>query len=180
VVSVIDVTNLHKRYGDTVAVDDVSFSVEKGEIFGILGPNGAGKTTTVEMIEGLRTPDRGVVSVLGMDPIRQKSVVTQRLGAQLQESHLPDAITVSEALDLYASFYDNPADWDELIVDSACPTSGTPGSRNSPAARSSGCRSRWPWSAALRSPFWTSSPPDSTPRHVATRGSWWRRSATAV
>jgi ABC-2 type transport system ATP-binding protein len=66
--AIIEVTNLHKRYGDTVAVDDVSFTVEAGEIFGILGPNGAGKTTTVECVSGLRTPDRGQVTVLGLDP----------------------------------------------------------------------------------------------------------------
>lgn len=113
--SIIEVTNLHKRYGDTVAVEDVSFTVEKGEIFGILGPNGAGKTTTVECIEGLRVPDGGAVSVFGLDPRRDKAGVSQRLGAQLQESHLPDVITVAEALDLYSSFYDKPADWNELI-----------------------------------------------------------------
>jgi ABC-2 type transport system ATP-binding protein len=66
--AVIEVDNLHKRYGDQVAVDDLSFTVSKGEIFGILGPNGAGKTTTVEILEGLRTPDRGTVRVLGLDP----------------------------------------------------------------------------------------------------------------
>lgn len=117
VVPVIEVTNLHKRYGDVVAVEDVSFTVEKGEIFGILGPNGAGKTTTVECIEGLRAPDGGSVTVFGLDPRRDKVAVAQRLGAQLQESHLPDAITVAEALDLYASFYDEPADWEQLIAD---------------------------------------------------------------
>lgn len=115
--SIIEVRNLHKRYGETIAVEDVSFTVEKGEIFGILGPNGAGKSTTVETIEGLRTPDGGSVSVFGLDPIRDKAVVAQRLGAQLQESQLPDTITVAEALDLYASFYDKPADWEALIAD---------------------------------------------------------------
>ncbi|MGH8826030.1 MAG: ABC transporter ATP-binding protein [Jiangellaceae bacterium] len=114
---IIEVKNLYKRYGDTVAVDDVSFAVERGEIFGILGPNGAGKTTTVESIAGLRMPDSGSVTVLGLDPHRQNQLVKQRLGVQLQESHLPDAITVAEALDLYASFYEDPADWGQLIVD---------------------------------------------------------------
>src|ERR1700685_3237826 len=86
---VIEVRQLHKRYGDTVAVDDISFEVQPGAIFGILGPNGAGKTTTVECIEGLRSPDRGTVSVLGLDPGRDRAELTQRLGVQLQDSQLP-------------------------------------------------------------------------------------------
>jgi ABC-2 type transport system ATP-binding protein len=112
---VIEVRQLHKRYGDTVAVDDISFAVQEGEIFGILGPNGAGKTTTVECIEGLRTPDRGTVSVLGMNPGRDRAELTQRLGVQLQDSQLPEKLRVDEALDLYSSFYRHPADWRALI-----------------------------------------------------------------
>ena len=112
---VIEVRQLHKRYGDTVAVDDISFAVAEGEIFGILGPNGAGKTTTVECIEGLRVPDRGTVSVLGLDPGRDRAELTQRLGVQLQDSQLPAKLRVDEALDLYSSFYRNPADWRALI-----------------------------------------------------------------
>jgi len=112
---VIEVQHLHKRYGQTVAVDDVSFAVEEGEIFGILGPNGAGKTTTVECIEGLRTPDGGAVSVLGLDPRHHRNELTQRLGVQLQDSQLPDKLRVDEALGLYSSFYRNPADWRALI-----------------------------------------------------------------
>jgi ABC-2 type transport system ATP-binding protein len=115
--AVIEVSNLHKRYGGTVAVDDVSFSVERGEIFGILGPNGAGKTTTVECIEGLRTPDRGTVSVLGLAPRRDRAEITQRVGVQLQESELPEKMKVAEALALYSSFYREPADWERLIDD---------------------------------------------------------------
>jgi len=113
--SVIEVTNLHKRYGDTVAVDDVSFTVERGEIFGILGRNGAGKTTTVETIEGLRKPDRGTVRVLGLDPQKDRAAVARKLGAQLQESQLQEKLKVHEAIDLYASFYDDPADGNELL-----------------------------------------------------------------
>jgi ABC-2 type transport system ATP-binding protein len=113
--SVIEVRGLHKRYGDTVAVDDISFTVGEGEIFGILGPNGAGKTTTVECVEGLRTPDRGEVSVLGLDPLRDRAELTQLLGAQLQESQLPPRLRVAEALDLYSSFYREPADWRALL-----------------------------------------------------------------
>jgi ABC-type uncharacterized transport system ATPase subunit len=81
--AVIEVQGLRKRYGDKIAVEDVSFSVERGEIFGILGPNGAGKTTTVECLEGLRKPDHGTLSVLGLDPHRETAELRQRLGVQL-------------------------------------------------------------------------------------------------
>ncbi|MET8576052.1 ABC transporter ATP-binding protein [Streptomyces sp. NPDC005012] len=111
----LEVRNLRKRYGRHMAVDDLSFSVEEGEIFGIIGPNGAGKTTTVETVAGLRTPDSGSVSVLGLDPVRDRAEVRERLGVQLQESSLPDAIEVAEALELYGSFYRNPADRRELM-----------------------------------------------------------------
>jgi ABC-2 type transport system ATP-binding protein len=113
--AVIDVQHLHKKYGDTVAVADISFTVHEGEVFGILGPNGAGKTTTVECIEGLREPDGGEVSVLGLDPRRDRAELTQRLGVQLQESRLPDQLRAGEALELYSSFYRDPADWRELM-----------------------------------------------------------------
>ncbi|HEX3812665.1 MAG TPA: ABC transporter ATP-binding protein [Mycobacteriales bacterium] len=112
---VIEVTDLHKRYGDKVAVKDVSFSVERGEIFGLLGPNGAGKTTTVECLSGLRRRDGGSVSVLGVDPGEDRRALRQRFGIQLQESALPNRIQVAEALDLYSSFYESPADWEELM-----------------------------------------------------------------
>jgi ABC-2 type transport system ATP-binding protein len=113
--AVIEVQHLHKNYGETAAVDDVCFAVEEGEIFGILGPNGAGKTTTVECIEGLRTPDRGEISVLGLNPLRDRAELTQRLGVQLQDSQLPDKLRVTEALELYSSFYRRPADWRALL-----------------------------------------------------------------
>jgi ABC-2 type transport system ATP-binding protein len=113
--AVIEVQHLHKTYGDTVAVEDVSFTVQEGEIFGILGPNGAGKTTTVECIEGLRAPDRGQISVLGLDPRRDRAELTQRLGVQLQDSQLPARLKVAEALELYSSFYRTPADWRALM-----------------------------------------------------------------
>jgi len=113
--AVIEVRNLHKSYGTTVAVDDVSFTVEEGEIFGILGPNGAGKTTTVECVEGLRTPDGGSISVLGLDPRRDRGELTQQLGVQLQDSELPERLRVAEALRLYSSFYRQPADWRGLM-----------------------------------------------------------------
>src|SRR3954454_8956560 len=115
--NVIEVHNLTKRYGDHIAVDGVSFAVEEGEIFGILGPNGAGKTTTVESIAGLRTPDSGTVRVLGLDPHRDTAALREQLGVQLQNSELPEQMRVWEALDLYSSFYDHPADWEQLIAE---------------------------------------------------------------
>jgi ABC-2 type transport system ATP-binding protein len=115
--NIIEVSDLVKRYGEQTAVDGVSFTVEKGEIFGILGPNGAGKTTTVESIVGLRAPDSGTIRVLGLDPRRDNRQLRQRVGVQLQDSELPEQIRVWEALDLYSSFYDAPADWEQLIDD---------------------------------------------------------------
>jgi ABC-2 type transport system ATP-binding protein len=131
--AVIEVHGLHKEYGDTVAVDDVSFSVSEGEIFGILGPNGAGKTTTVECVEGLRKPDRGELRVLGLDPRRDHAELTQLLGAQLQESQLPAKLRVAEALDLYSSFYRAPADWRSLLE-----ALGLAGKSNTPFRKLSG------------------------------------------
>ncbi|MEV7550953.1 ABC transporter ATP-binding protein [Amycolatopsis sp. NPDC089917] len=114
--AIIEVDGLVKRYGDHTAVDGVGFSVERGEIFGILGPNGAGKTTTVECVEGLRVPDGGTIRVCGLDPRRETGELRQLLGAQLQESELPDRLEVGEALKLYSSFYREPADWRELLA----------------------------------------------------------------
>jgi ABC-2 type transport system ATP-binding protein len=115
--NVIEVTNLQKHYGGRAAVDDVSFSVEEGEIFGILGPNGAGKTTTVESIAGLRVPDAGTISVLGLEPRRDRDQIRTMVGVQLQESELPDRMTVGEALTLFASFYADPLDPRVLMDD---------------------------------------------------------------
>ncbi len=113
--TVIEVTNLRKDYGGTIAVRDVSFTVERGEIFGILGPNGAGKTTTVECVAGLRTPAGGTIRVLGRE---QRDPELRRLvGVQLQESQLQEKLTVREALELYSVFYDKPADWRALADD---------------------------------------------------------------
>lgn len=113
--AVIEVEALIKTYGDRNVVDGVSFAVEQGEIFGIVGPNGAGKTTIVESIEGLRRPDGGSIRVLGLEPIADRLEITQRVGAQLQESRLQDKVRVGEILDTYASFYSNPSDWRELL-----------------------------------------------------------------
>ncbi|WP_418058034.1 ABC transporter ATP-binding protein [Pimelobacter simplex] len=108
------VDDLHKRYGDKVAVDGISLSVEEGEIFGILGPNGAGKTTTVECVAGLRTGDGGAVRVLGIDPWTDRAGLTRVLGIQLQESRLQAKITVREALELWSALYDDPVPWRDL------------------------------------------------------------------
>ncbi|APU17430.1 MULTISPECIES: ABC transporter ATP-binding protein [Actinoalloteichus] len=106
---------LHKRYGDKIAVDDVSLRVQTGEVLGILGTNGAGKTTTVEMIAGLRKPDNGRVRILGLDPQRDRAKVRQLLGVQLQQATLHGALTVAELIGLYRSFYPNPRPADELL-----------------------------------------------------------------
>jgi ABC-2 type transport system ATP-binding protein len=130
---VVTVSHLRKQYGDQVAVKDVSFTVDEGEIFGIVGPNGAGKTTTVECVVGLRVPDGGSVSVFGLDPQTDGKQLRQRLGMQLQHSAMPEKLRVAEALDLYASFYENPADWQELLREL-----GLEEKRNSPYSKLSG------------------------------------------
>lgn len=114
--AMITVDRLRKTYGRKVAVDDVSLSVESGEIFGILGPNGAGKTTTVECMQGLRSTDGGAIRVLGLDPTTQGPELRQRIGSQLQDSALPGRLRVAEALDLFAAFAHRPVDCDELLA----------------------------------------------------------------
>jgi ABC-2 type transport system ATP-binding protein len=113
---VIDVSGFRKTYGSTVAVDDVSFQVRDGEIFGLIGPNGAGKTTTMECVEGLRAPDRGVITVLGLDPRRDVYALQHRIGVQLQQAQLQKRIKVWEAVHFWASLYRRPAaDGDRLL-----------------------------------------------------------------
>ncbi len=114
--AIVCVEKLSKTYGATVAVDEISFEVSEGEIFGMVGPNGAGKTTTIECLEGLRKPDGGIVRVLGVDPQLDGQTLRLHTGMQLQQSNLPDRMKVWEALDLYASFYPKAADWEELLV----------------------------------------------------------------
>jgi ABC-2 type transport system ATP-binding protein len=113
--AVITVDHLRKSYGRVVAVDDVSFEVEAGEIFGILGPNGAGKTTTVECVQGLRRPDGGTIRVLGLDATTQAAQLRQRIGSQLQDSALPGRLRVAESIELFAAFAQHPVDCDELL-----------------------------------------------------------------
>jgi ABC-2 type transport system ATP-binding protein len=113
---VIRVSEFRKTYGRTVAVDEVSFEVNEGEIFGLIGPNGAGKTTTMECVEGLRTPDRGTISVLGLDPFRDVYALQNRIGVQLQQAQLQKRITVLEAVHLWAALYRRKtADGDRLL-----------------------------------------------------------------
>ena len=102
---VIQVLKVRKAYGQTVAVDEVSFEVDDGEIFGLIGPNGAGKTTTMECIEGLRRPDQGTISVLDLNPVRDVYKLQNRIGVQLQQAQLQKRIKVWEAVDLWASLY---------------------------------------------------------------------------
>jgi ABC-type branched-subunit amino acid transport system ATPase component len=110
----VEIAHLRKTYGSLVAVDDVSFSVAEGEIFGILGPNGAGKTTTVECAIGLRSPDSGTIRLLGLDPQADEDEIHAIVGVQLQASAFPAKLRVGEILDMYRSFYRQPADVAEL------------------------------------------------------------------
>ena len=112
---VIHVASVRKTYGRTVAVDEISFDVQPGEIFGLIGPNGAGKTTTMECVEGLRAPDQGVILVLGLNPRRHRYALQERIGVQLQEAQLQKRIKVWEAVGLWASLYRKPVDGDRLI-----------------------------------------------------------------
>jgi ABC-2 type transport system ATP-binding protein len=114
---VVEINNLYKAYGETVAVNDISFSINAGEIFAIVGPNGAGKTTTIETMIGLRKPDQGTVRVLDLDPQRQSKQLGRLIGTQLQDAALPDRLKVWEALDLYASFYEQTIPWEPLLVE---------------------------------------------------------------
>ena len=131
--TIVQVENLRKTYGATVAVEELSFEVSEGEIFGMVGPNGAGKTTTIECLEGLRKPDRGNVRVLGLDPQRDSQALRKRTGMQLQQSNLPERMKVWEALDLYSSFYSRTAGWKELLAQL-----GLEEKRNTPFSKLSG------------------------------------------
>jgi ABC-2 type transport system ATP-binding protein len=112
---VIRVRGLTKRYGDVQAVDGIDFEVAKGEIFGLLGPNGAGKTTTVEILEGLREPDEGDVSVLGVDVRRHADAIKARIGVSLQTAAMYPKLSVTELVDLFRSFYPSARPTAEII-----------------------------------------------------------------
>jgi len=115
--SVIRVSRLRKTYGSTLAVDDLSFEVKSGEIFGLIGPNGAGKTTTMECVEGLRTPDQGTISVVGLDPRRDAYRLQQKVGVQLQQAQLQKRIKVWEAVHLWSSLYGRKKAVGDQLVD---------------------------------------------------------------
>lgn len=112
----ISIANLVKHYGPTAAVDGISFEVNRGEIFGLLGANGAGKTTTLECLAGLRKPDSGELRVAGEDPVRRPRAASERVGAVLQRTELPDQLTPREALALFGSFFRRRADPDRLMA----------------------------------------------------------------
>lgn len=111
---VIEVNNFRKAYGEFVAVDDISFAVERGEIFGLLGPNGAGKTSTLESLEGLRPVDGGSLSIVGIDPTKDPRKLRNVIGVQLQSSGLPETITPEEAMNLFCAYHNKPARYDLL------------------------------------------------------------------
>ncbi|MFF0343004.1 ABC transporter ATP-binding protein [Kribbella sp. NPDC004875] len=113
--TVIEIENLRKTYKSRTALDGISLTVNRDEILGIAGTNGAGKTTLVECASGLRRRDSGVLRVLGLDPQTDRRALQQRIGVQLQESALPDALRVGEAFRLYAALYDDPVDWRALM-----------------------------------------------------------------
>ncbi|MGD6818016.1 ABC transporter ATP-binding protein [Metabacillus sp. 113a] len=115
--SIISVKDLVKTYGDFTAVNGITFEVHKGEVFGVLGPNGAGKTTTLEMLVGLRKPDRGAADIGGFDVVRDLKNVKEVIGVQLQSTTLFELLTVEEILHLYASFYKKHIPIEPLIKD---------------------------------------------------------------
>ena len=111
---VVEVRDFRKSYGDFVAVDGISFEVNKGEIFGLLGPNGAGKTSTLESLEGLRSPTSGSLRVAGIDPTREPRKLRNVIGVQLQASGLPESITVNEAMKFFCAYHGVDARYDLL------------------------------------------------------------------
>ena len=113
----VEVRDLRRSYGTTEVLRGISFEVRRGELFGLLGTNGAGKTTTVEILQGLRRPDGGAVSVLGLDPNVAGDQLRRRIGSQLQDAALPDRMRVREALELFASLHPSPQPLDELAAE---------------------------------------------------------------
>ena len=111
----ITIDNLTKKFGEKVAVNDLSFSIKKGEVFGLLGANGAGKTTSIECILGIRKVDDGKIEILGMDPIRDRKKIFEQVGVQFQQTNYQEKITVKEACETFASLYRTPDNWEKLL-----------------------------------------------------------------
>ena len=143
----VEVDELGKRYGSTEVLRGVSFTVRRGELFGLLGTNGAGKTTTVEILQGLRRADSGAASVLGLDPATSGDRLRRRIGAQLQDAALPDKLRVGEALRLFASLHASPVRSASSPRSGISPASGDARSGPCPAASVNDCSSPSPSSA---------------------------------
>jgi ABC-2 type transport system ATP-binding protein len=111
----VEVKDLIKRYGDLIAVNKVSFTIEEGEIFGILGPNGAGKTTTIEIIEGLRKPDGGSIQLCGIDVTKRPNEIKEIIGVQLQSTSIYDKIKVGEVIELFGGYYCKCRPTDQIL-----------------------------------------------------------------
>jgi ABC-2 type transport system ATP-binding protein len=139
----IEVAGLTKRYGAVRAVDNLSLTVERGEVFGLLGPNGAGKTTTVEILEGYRRPDAGHVRVLDLEPWRDGRHLRPRIGVMLQEGGLYPGIRPLEALELFAAYYDDPDDPQRLRDLVGLREAERTVVRRMSGASTSGCHWRW-------------------------------------
>jgi ABC-2 type transport system ATP-binding protein len=152
--SVITVDDLRKSYGHVVAVDDVSFEVGPGEIFGILGPNGAGKTTTVECLQGVRHQDGGTIRVLGLDPTTEIAQLRPRIASQLQDSALPGRLRVAESIELFAAFASHSVDCDALLRRWRLEDLRAQPFDSFRAASANDCSSRWRSSTRLT---WSSS-----------------------
>lgn len=115
--NVVSCAAVSRNFGSFTALEDVSFEVREGEVFGVVGPNGAGKTTLLNCLEGLDRPSSGHVEVLGFDPVRDQHSLAQQIGVQLQSAALPPRLTVQDALELYSAFYERPRPWRELLTD---------------------------------------------------------------
>ena len=115
--NVVSCVAVSRNFGSFTALEDVSFEVREGEVFGVVGPNGAGKTTLLNCMEGLDRPSSGRVEVLGFDPVRDQHSLVQQIGVQLQSAALPPRLTVQDALELYSAFYERPRPWRELLTD---------------------------------------------------------------
>lgn len=112
---IVKVEHLSVKYKDFTAVSDVSLSIKENEVFGIIGANGAGKTSLIESIEGLRVPSAGKISVLGMEPHKERTALYEKVGVQLQETSYPDNAKVQDVCELFSSFYENPIPYEDLL-----------------------------------------------------------------